>query len=108
MVHDALVSLLSAVQDPDHFRDLVLQEAQFAHSSFLPLLLPKSINFRPKFGEFLLLLLSSDHWHFGQVNNLPIANNFLLNIFVLIISLFFLLVLLGLSFLIGLLLLEHS
>ena len=83
----------------------MLQEAKLSNSSFLPFL-SEAIDLGPELGKFFFLLFSSDFGHFRKVNKFPVADDFLLDILILII-LVLLLVLFGLLVLDVFLLLKH-
>lgn len=82
----------------------MLEETQLSNAPFLPLLGPEAVDLGPELGKLLFLLLAGDLGNFWQVDELPVANNLLLNILVLLAGVL-LLVLLG--FLDALLLFKH-
>ena len=82
----------------------MLEETQLADAPFLPLLGPEAVDLGPELGKLLFLLLTGDLGHFGQVDQLPVADDLLLNVLILLAGVV-LLVLLG--FLDALLLFKH-
>ena len=62
----------------------MLEETQLADAPLFPLLGPKAVDLGPELGKLLFLLLTGDFGHFWQVDELPVANDLLLNILVLL------------------------
>lgn len=91
MIHNTFECFFCSCQYSNEPTFFVLEETEFSNPSLLPFW-AETIDFGSKLGEFLLLFLSSDNWHFWEVNNCPVSNNFFLHIFVLVVSFFFLLV----------------
>ncbi len=91
VVNDAFVGGLGASQHSDHSWGLVLEEAEFALSSLFPLFIVEAVGLDLEFGDFLLLLLTGDLGPFGEIDDLPVSNDLLLDVLVTGVSLFFIL-----------------
>ena len=83
VVHDAFVSLFSSHQNANIPTGLVPEEAELTDSSFLPFL-PEPVDLGAEFCEFFLLFFTGDFGHLRKVDKLPVANDFLLDIFVFV------------------------
>jgi hypothetical protein len=89
VVHDAFVGLIGSDQDADVAAAFVSQETEVSDTALLPLLF-EAVYFRAELGELFFLFLAGDFGHFWEVYEFPVADNFFLNVFVVVSGVFLL------------------
>ena len=70
----------------------MLEEAELTLSSFFPLFVMEAVGFDLEFGDFLLLLLTGNLSPFRKIDDLPVSNDLLLDVFIPGVSLVLILI----------------